>query len=188
MATATIIWDEPIDKIEWRAEFYKTMSAAEIALMETIKAADHSVRINLQGLLLLRPFNHVNNETEKLLVLLDKLDRYPSTVFTQGDARMIPANLEELFKKMCRVIKAIEAAGLDKSFFLQNNVIKLISQSRKISMFAATFANAQSKLATRVPPEHVAAYQASFAAYAAARPQPSQVVHDDDIDEEFAHN
>src|SRR5580658_4897514 len=118
MATNALTWGST-ETIEWRAEFYETMAAAERALLKAVRATNHSLRLNVQGLALRRPISHVSNETEKLLVVLEKLDRIPSVVFLQDDAKMIPEALQDLFKKTCFVIQETESIGLNKTYFLK---------------------------------------------------------------------
>jgi hypothetical protein len=180
MATATLTLSS------WRAEYYETMAAAERAQQRTLEVKPGLVG-HLAGLVLFWPFRQVNNETEKLLSLLGKLESYPSAVLFAADGAKIPEALRELFKTMCDVIQGTESLSLHRTLFLKRQVVRLRALSQMINGYAVRFEDVQRKLSDRVPAERVANYQASFAAYADCRPKPSQGASDEDLDSEPFH-
>jgi len=136
---------------------------------------------------LVLPFYIVTHDTKKLVALLERMETFPSSVLLEEDALTIPQSLQELFKKMCTVIQKTEAIGLHDGLFLKKFVKQWADLSQQIHGFAVRYEDAQEKLVNRVPAEQVAAYQASFAAYANCRPKASQGVHEDDRDSELLH-
>jgi hypothetical protein len=181
MATATLTLNT------WKVEYHETMAAAERAHSKTREFTAPTFIRHVAGLLLLAPFWRVNNETDKLISLLEKLESYPSAILLEEDARKIPDYLNELFKTMCVVIQETESLDLHEVPFLKKQVVRLRQLSQQINGFAVRYGDAQTKLLSRVPVEEVSHYQESFAAYGNCKPTTEQTTDDDDVKRDLLH-
>ncbi len=176
----------------WSLEYqsHKTMAAAEHARLKVAQTQQLTtpkvIRV-IAELLLWLPFHSVTRDTEKLVSLLEEMEKYPSSVLLEDDTVTIPQSLYELFKKMCAVILHTESVDLHEGFLLKGYIERLRDLSQQINGFAVRYEDAQNKLRSRVPADQVPAYQESFAAYGNCGPKPEQTVDDDDVKSELLH-
>jgi hypothetical protein len=178
MATAVMTLDA------WKIEYYETMAAAERARQDVEKWEERAVRL-VAEFFLYWPFAKVTSDTGKLIVLLEKLESYPSSILLEERAADIPASLHGLFRAMCNVIQEAEEHGLNKGL-LKKNINKLRQMSQHVNGFAVRFEDAQRKLTSRVAPEEVEAYNESIAAYRSAS-MVAEVATEDDERSELLH-
>lgn len=176
---------------KWNVGYLETMKAAEkarqnVAAKTNSYALPRHVRWFMQ-LDLVWPFMTVTRDTRKLVSLLELMETFPSSFLLEEYALEFPQSLQELFKKMSTVLQKTESAGLHQGLVLKGYVKDLATLNQEIGEFAARYSDAQQKLLSRVPAEHVEAYKTSFAAYANCHPKPSQGVHEDDLDTELLH-
>jgi hypothetical protein len=166
----------------WNIEYYQTMKATERARLTVARTQNYAtpryVRF-LAELVLWYPFHAVTRDTTKLVSLLGKFETYPASVLLEEDVDKMPQELDDLFKKMCRVIQQTELVGLSDGRLLKNKITKWGELSQQIKGYADRFADAQNKLRSRVPAEQVQHYQESFAAYGNCEPTPEQFTDDD---------
>jgi len=144
-------------------EYYQTMKTTEQARLCVVRSERH-MRF-LAGAMLWYPFIAVTRATTKFVSLLEEFEAQPASVLLEEDSAKMPEELQELFKKICLVIRKIELVGLGDGLFLRSSINKLSSLSQQIKGYADRFADAQIKLRSRVPEEQVQSYQESFAAY-----------------------
>lgn len=164
-------------------EYYQTMKTAERARLTVARTQKYSTPLHLRifgQLLLMYPFYAVTRDTEKLVSCLKNVETYPASILLEEDVEKMPQELQELFKKMCRVIQQTDVVGLRDGILVRGNIARLGELSQQIKGFADRFADAQSKLRSRVPAEQVQAYQESFAAYGNCGPSSEQFTEDDE--------
>jgi hypothetical protein len=158
-------------------EYYETMKATERARISVARTQNHAaprhVRL-LAEVVLWYPFYAVTRGTAKLVTLLEAFEAHPAAVLLDEEGEKIPRELQDLFRKMCLVVQQTEVVGLADGLLLKNSVTKLGEMSQQIKGYADRFADAQIKLRSRVPEDHVQAYQESFAAYANCKLTPEQ--------------
>ncbi len=169
----------------WKIEYHQTMAAVERAQRTALRARESFIRY-AASLVLAPAFWRVNNETEKLVNCLERLERFPSSILLQEDARKIPSSLNELFRAMCTVIQEAESLGLHRVGFMGRQLATLSALSQKISVFATRFDDSLTKLLSRVASDDVPQYQESFAAYGNCLPQPESA-SDDDVKGDLLH-
>lgn len=145
-------------------EYYQTMKTTEEARL-CVARSEHKTRFFAEAVLYF-PFFAMTRTTSKLISLLEKFEAQPSSLLLEEECEKMPQDLQDLFKKMCNVIQQTERVGLSDGLLLKNSVVKLGELSQEIKGFADRFADAQSKLRTRVPAELVPEYKESFTAYA----------------------
>jgi hypothetical protein len=166
----------------WNIEYYQTMKTTERARLNVARTQAHAVPRHIRFLgeaFLYFPFRAVTHDTAKLVSILEKFEGYPASVLLEEDVEKMPQELQELFKKMCRVLQLTEEVGLSDGLILKASVAKLGELSQQIKGFADRFADAQIKQRSRVPAEEVQAYQESFAAYGNCEPSPEQFSEED---------
>jgi hypothetical protein len=162
-------------------EYYQTMKTTEVARQkvertQTNVLAGH-VRLVAEACLFF-PFFTLTRDTKKLVSLLEQFESFPSTVLLGEDVEKLPQELQDLFKKMCRVLQLTETLGLNRGI-LRGSLVKLGTLSQEVKGFADRFADAQNKLRSRVPAEDVEQYRESFAAYETCGPTHDQFEHED---------
>jgi len=166
----------------WNIEYYRTMKATERARLTVSRTQDYAAPRHVRffaEVVLWYPFFAVTRDSTKLVSLLEKFERYPASVLLEEDVEKMPQELQDLFKKVCRVIQLTEVVGLRDGRLLKNNITKLGEMSQQIKGYADRFAYAQEKLRSRVPAEQVQLYQDSFAAYRSCEPKPEEFTDDD---------
>jgi hypothetical protein len=166
----------------WTLEFYQTMQTTERARLNVARTQVHAVPRHIRFLaesFLYFPFRAVTRDTKKLVARLEIFESYPASILLEEDVEKMPQELQELFKKMCRVLQSTEAVGLSDGLILKGSVASLSKLSQQVKGFADRFADAQIKLRSRVPAEEIQAYQESFAAYGNCEPSPEQFSEED---------
>jgi len=169
--------------LEYQAD--KTKVAADHARLKIVQTQRLPKVISaIAQLSLYFPFRSVMNNTEKLVSLLEEVENLPSSVLLDEDGVKIPQVLDDLFMKMCSVIQTTEVLGLHDGVLLRGVVAQLRDQSQQIHSFSVRYVDAQTKLRSRVPAEHVAQYQEMFAGYSVPAPTPDQA-YDEDVKREL---
>jgi hypothetical protein len=163
----------------WNLEYYQTMKTTEQARLSIAHQsyAPRHIRILAEALLYL-PFRAVTRDTAKLVALLEKFEAQPASLLLDEDVEKMPQKLQDLFKKMCNVIRLTDEIGLSDGFLLRTKVSKLGDLSQQIKGYADRFADAQIKLRSRVPEEQIQHFQESFAAYGNCKPTPDELTED----------
>jgi hypothetical protein len=175
MATATM----PLSG--WNIEYYQTMKTTERARLNVARTQSHAAPRHIRFLaeaFLYFPFRAATRDTTKLVSLLEKFEAYPASILLEEEVEKMPQELQELFKKMCRVIQHTETVGLNDGL-LKGRVARLSELSQQVKGYADRFADSQAKLRSRVPAEQVQSYQESYAAYGNCEPTPEQFTDDD---------
>lgn len=166
----------------WNIEYYQTMKATERARLKVARTQEYApprhIRL-LAEVFLWYPFFAVTRDSTKLVSLLEGFEKFPASILLDEDVENMPAELQELFKKICRVIQLTDHVGLRDGFLLKGRIDKLSDMSQHIKGYADRFADAQTKLRSRVPAEQVQEYRDSFAAYANGKPTPDEFTDED---------
>jgi hypothetical protein len=166
----------------WNLEYYQTMKTTERARLTVAGTQEHAVsrRVGfIAQAALWYPFYALTRDTNRLVSRLDKFEAFPASVLLEEDAEKMPQELQNLFKKMCNLIRQIENIGLSDGLVLRNNLVRLSELSQQIKGYADRFADAQNKLRSRVPEDQVQHYQEAFAAYGNCKPIPDEFTEDD---------
>jgi hypothetical protein len=166
----------------WNIKYYQTMQATERARLKVTRTQDFTAPRHARfvaEVFLCGPFFLLTRNTTKLVSLLEKFETYPASVLLEEDVEKMPQELQELFKKVCRVIQLTEVVGLSDGLLMKSSITKLSVLSQEIKGYADRFADAQDKLRSRVPAEQVQHYQEAFAAYGHCEPTPEQFTNDD---------
>lgn len=172
----------PLSVNVWNFEYYHTMKATERARLSVARTQEYAIPQHVRlvaEVVLWYPFFAVTRDSAKLVSLLEKFETYPATILLEEDVERMPQELEDLFKKMCRVIRLTEVVGLRDGLLLKNNITKLGELSQLVKGYADRFADAQEKLRSRVPAEQAQHYQDSFAAYRSCEPTSEEFTDDD---------
>ena len=165
----------------WNVEYYQTMKTTERVRLTVARTQGYAIPRHIRFLaevVLWYPFHAVTRDATKLVSLLEKFETCPASVLLEEDVEKMPQELQELFKKVCRVIRQTEVVGLRDGRLLKNNIDKLSELGQQISGYADRFADAQNKLRSRVPAEQVQHYQEAFAAYGNCEPAPEEFSDD----------
>ena len=176
MATAAVTMNV------WNIEYYQTMKVTERARLKVARTQEYAPPRHIRFLaevLLWYPFFAVTRDSAKLVLLLEGFEKYPASALLDEDVEKMPAELQELFKKMCRVIQLTDRVGLRDGFLIKGRINKLGELSQDIKGYADRFADAQTKLRSRVPAEQVQDYRDSFGAYANTKPTSDEFTDED---------
>ena len=165
----------------WSLEYYQTMKTTERARLSVAQTQSYTVPRHVRILaevVLWYPFHAVTRDTSKLVSLLETFETQPASGLLEEDVEKMPQDLQNLFKKMCLVIRLTEDVGLSNGLLLKTRVGKLGDLSQQIKGYADRFADAQVKLRSRVPEEQVQHYQEAFAAYGNCKPTAEEFSED----------
>jgi len=178
MATATM----SLAGFNFNIEYHQTMKTTEEARVKVARAQAHALQGHVRFVaeaLLYFPFFALTRDTKKLVSLLNEFETYPSSILLEEDVEKMPEDLQELFRKMCRVLQQTEALGLHDGLILKGTLLKLSVLSQQVKGYADRFAEAQNKLRSRVSAEEVPHYRESFAEYGSCELTPDQFEEDD---------